>query len=100
MKIEDSKITKLCLLILIFGILALVALTTYLDKEQTAIIKKINQNNRFLNITIQINQDIYEATGFTNGQLNLEQGDYIILNGNINNKQIEIKKLRKLAIIP
>jgi len=97
--IKDSTITKLCLITLIAGILALGILTNLLEKENTAIIKKINQNDRFLNITIQINDNIYEATAFTNEQLNLAEGDYIQIKGNIKNNIIELTKITKLKII-
>lgn len=99
MIISDTKFIKICFLIFTISILALGFITSNLEKENIAIIKKINQNSRFLNITIQIDQDIYEATAFTNEPLNIEQGDYISIKGTIKNNNIQLKKITKLTIL-
>lgn len=99
MIISDKKFIKICFLIFTISILALGLITTNLEKENVAIIKKINQNNRFLNITIQINQNTYEATAFTNKPLNIEQGDYILIKGTIKNNNIQLKKIIKLTML-
>lgn len=96
MRLNDPTINKICLVTVIIGILALWLTTSSL--EQTAIIKEINQNDRFLNTTILFNSQIYILQAFTNKELPIETGDYIKFKGVINNKTIQATKITKLII--
>lgn len=98
--IKDSKIINLCIITLIVSILALGIISKTLEQENTAVIKTVNQNNKFLNLTLQINQETYEAIAYTRTPLNIQEGDYIQLKGTIKNNQIQLTKLTKLTILP
>ncbi len=95
---KDSTITKFCFAIFLIGILILMAITNSLETPKTAIIQKINSNTKILNITVKIDNKTYTVFTFQKNSMAIKEGDYIQIEGIINNNLITPKKISKLTI--
>lgn len=95
---KDSTITKLCFTLFLIGILALILVTSTLETPKTAIIQKINSNTKALNITIKMDNKSYTVFTFQKSPLPIKEGDYIQIEGTIDNSVIIPKKISKLTI--
>ena len=96
---KDSTIIKLCFAIFLIGILILTLITSTLETPKTAIIQKINSNGKILNITVKIENKPYTIFAFQKNRMAIMEGDYIQIEGTINNGIITPKKISKLAIL-
>jgi hypothetical protein len=95
---KDSTIIKLCFAIFLIGTLTLMLITSTLETPKTAIIQKINSNAKVLNITINMNNKPYSLFTFQKAPLSIKEGDYIQIQGTIENNMITPKKISKLMI--
>lgn len=96
---RDSSLIKFCLILFILSLIALTMFTTSLEQPETAIIKKINSNKNYLNITVQTNNHELTIAGFQKAPIPIKEGDYIEFTGTLKNGYLEPKKISKIKII-
>lgn len=95
---KDFTLIKICFTVFLIGIVALIAVTSTLETPKTAIIQKINSNAKVLNISIEMDNKLYTVFTFQKSPLSIKEGDYIQIEGTIDNSLITPKRISKLTI--